>query len=87
MKRQKATLTDLYDLNVRYHATQRVKDKQGNFGTRYILSKELTSEQKALLQAFKNIHFSTCYYKYAPEIVYDTVVIMDKCKSVKGAKV
>ena len=79
MKRQKATLMDLYDLDVQYHASQRVKDKKGNLGTRYILSKALTSEQEGVLQAFKNIRFSTCYCKYAPEIVYNTVIIMDKC--------
>lgn len=78
MKRQKATLTDLYDLNVQYHAFQRVKDKHGNFGTRYVLSKALTSEQKDFLQTFKNVLFSTCYYKYAPEQVYNTIIIMDK---------
>lgn len=81
MRRQKATLMDLYDLNVQYHATQRVKDKEGRRGTRYVLSAPLTSDQKDILQAFKNVYISTCFYRYAPEIVYDTIIIMDKCKA------
>ena len=79
MKRQKMNFYDLIDMNINYHDFQQVHDNAGNKGTRYILSNMLTDEQIAKINSFKNTIISTCQYRYAPEIKYQTLIILDKC--------
>ena len=62
-----------------YHDFHRVKDVDGNKGFRYILNKPLTDERRNQLYAFSNVRISSCVHKYAPEIRYDTVILLDKC--------
>ena len=82
MKRQKMNFSDLVNMNIEYHAFQRVHDTMGNRGTRYVLSKPLTAEQIEIINNFKNTVVSSCKYRYAPEIQYSTLIILDKCKKV-----
>ena len=83
MKRQKAQLSDLIQNNIYYHAFSRVKDKNGCFGWRYVLDNALSDEQKNNLLKYKNVVFGNCYYKYNPQLKYNTVIVFDKC--IKGA--
>lgn len=70
---------DLYNIGVEWFKTTRViYQPNGARGTRYILDKELTTEQINYLSQFQNVILSTCYYKYAPEIKHKTVLLMDK---------
>lgn len=78
MKRIKARFSDLIDLDIEYHAFQRVKRCDGVTGTRFVLSKPLSDTQRKKLSAFRNIVFSSCAHKYAPEIRYETLIILDK---------
>jgi hypothetical protein len=34
---------------------------------------------KNALKGYKNIIYSNCYYKYAPQIKYHTLILLDKC--------
>lgn len=78
MKRQKMQLFDIIALGIDYHAFQRVKDRNGNRGTRYILSTQLTPEQIAAVNRFKNTVISSAMQRYAPEIKYQTIIILDR---------
>ena len=46
---------------------------------RYVLDRntiDFDGLKKALKKAFrKNVEFSTCYYRYAPEIVHNTIIL------------
>ena len=79
MKRIKANFSDIINNNIEYHAHGRVKNVDGLRGTRFILSKELTQIQREYFGQFQNILIGTCYYKYAPEIQHDTIIIFDNC--------
>ena len=79
MRRLKASLIDIINNDIKYFASQRVKNANGVKGTRFILDAPLTEAQKSALKGYKNIIYSNCYYKYAPEIKYNTLIILDKC--------
>lgn len=78
MKRQKAYFGDIIDLEIEYHGFQNVKTKNGLKGIRYILSNALTEKQKSVLAKFKNVIFSSCYFKYDSSIRYNTIILTDK---------
>jgi hypothetical protein len=81
-RKRKMTMSDLYNLRVDWHASQRCKNPAtGNKATRFILSKSLTDEQKKTILAFKNtvVFDNVASDQYAPEITYSTVLLYDKC--------
>ena len=79
MKRQKAYFIDLIKQGVIYFNYCDFKDKKNAVtGTRYTLEKPLTSEQKNYFKKFKNVYFGTCFYRYAPEQKFDTIILPDK---------
>lgn len=81
MRRRKCYVCDLCALGIVYFASQRVKDPEtGERGTRYVLDKPLTWNQRTALMNYKNVLTSTCYARYAPEIRHDTVILFDKCR-------
>lgn len=65
-----------------YHNFSRVKGDNGS-GYRYTLSKPLTDEQKDYLSKYSNVDFGTAQYKYAPEIKYSTVILLDRMNKVE----
>lgn len=79
MKRIKANATDLYNLGIDYHAFQSVKRADGTTGTRFVLDKPLTQDQRNALEKFRNVIFSSCSLRYAPEIQYETIILTEKC--------
>lgn len=81
-KRLKMNFWDFDKIGQCYHDFQRVSDNKGNEGYRYTLGKKLTQEQIDIIKSYKNTIISSCQHKYAPEIKYDTVIILDKC--IKG---
>lgn len=83
-KRKIATIYDLDAVGMQYFAFSRVRDKAtGERGYRYILDKPVTDAQRQALAWAENIVWGTAQYRYAPEIVHDTVILLDHCK--KGA--
>lgn len=80
MKR-KLDIFDLYDMGIEYHDFQRVtKRDTKEKGYRYTLSKPLTDSQREQVMRYKNVILGgSCHYKYAPEIRYETLILMDKC--------
>lgn len=83
MKRIKANVSDLYNLGIDYHAFQRVKRADGTTGTRFVLDKPLTPDQRDALSKFRNVVFSSCSLRYAPEIRYKTIILTDKCINIQ----
>ena len=79
MRRIKASFIDIISNDIKYFASQRVKSADGVKGIRFILDAPLTETQKSALKGYKNIIYSNCYYKYAPEIKHCTLIILDKC--------
>lgn len=75
--------SDLHKIGADYIDCQRVKNTKGVHGWRYIVEKRLTDEQRELILGFKNTIIGFARYKYAPELVHDTVVILDKCLEVE----
>ena len=65
-----------------YHNFSRVRGDKGS-GYRYTLSKPLTDEQKDYLSKYSNVDFGTAQYKYAPEIKYSTVILLDRMNKVE----
>lgn len=53
-----------------------VTSPTGQKGIRYMLSKPLTSEQKRKLNNYDNVVISYACYKYAPQIKYDTLILL-----------
>ena len=47
------------------------------YAWKYILSKDLSDEQRNYLKSFSNVSIGNAVYKYAPEIKNDTVNIFD----------
>lgn len=84
MSRIKATFFDIINNDIKFFTSQRVKNADGEKGTRFILDAPLTEAQKSALKGYKNIIYSTCYYKYAPELKHNTLIILDKC--IKGVQ-
>ena len=76
MKRKKATCADI----PAYIACQRVRRiSDGLLGWRYVLENSNQDEINTLMNLFKNVTWSTCTYRYAPEIQHYTVTLWDKC--------
>ena len=66
-----------------YASFSKVNGAKG-IGYRYTLANKLTREQHDYLAQYDNIDFGEAQYKYAPEIKYDTVVLLDRMN--KSAK-
>ena len=79
MKRKKMQLSDLIAANINYFAFSRVKNAAGVKGWRYVLEKPLTTEQLEAVKKYNNVILSSCAYRYAPELTYSTIIILDKC--------
>lgn len=77
MKKVKCYPSDLSKNNIFYHAFQRIKTIDNKKGYRYIIDKPLTDETRRELLKFKNVILSSCTLKYAPEIKYDTIILID----------
>lgn len=77
-RRRKAYFSDLMMQNVEYTAFSRVCDSKGNRGTRYVLSEPMAKEVKEYFEKFENVKFGKAHYRYAPEIVHDTLILLDK---------
>lgn len=60
-----------------YTGFARVTGNKGS-GYRYTLSDKLTREQHDYLAQYDNVDFGTAQYRYAPEIKYDTVILLDR---------
>lgn len=80
MRRKKMNHSDLYELGIDYGYSARVKNADGEKGWRYVLDKPLTPEQEKAVRSFKNTIISTATYRYAPEIVHQTIIMLDKCR-------
>lgn len=77
-RRRKAYFSDIVMKNVGFTAFSRVYDTKGNRGTRYVLSEPMAKEAKAYFEEFENVKFGKVRLRYAPEIVYDTLILLDK---------
>lgn len=77
-RRRKAYFSDLMMKNVEYTAFSRVRDAKGNRGTRYVLSEPMSKEAREYFEKFENVKFGKAHYRYAPEIVHDTLILLDK---------
>lgn len=78
-RRIKLNMYDLYDMGIDWFESHRVHDKDNNYGTRFVLDKQLSSNQLDTINNYKNVIISECYYRYAPEIKHTTIILMDKC--------
>lgn len=78
-KKVKLYMQDLYNMGIDWSESQRVVNAKGTKGYRYILTKKLTDTQKSEIIRYKNVIISSCQYKYAKEITYDTIILLDKC--------
>ena len=78
--RIKLNMYDLYEMGIDWFESHRVYDKKNNnYGTRFVLDKQLTSNQLEKINNYKNVVISDCQYRYAPEIKHTTIILMDKC--------
>ena len=68
-----------------YHAFSRVRNAEES-GYRYTLSNKLTKEQEDYLKKFDNVRLGSAQYKYAPEITYSTVILIDRHNKPKELK-
>ena len=76
MRRKKATCADIPTYIV-YQRVRRTSD--GLRGWRYVLENASRDEINTLTNLFRNVTWSTCTYRYAPEIQHYTVTLWDKC--------
>ena len=74
--KNKLTFSKMIEMGIEYFDFQNVS-KGEKTGTRYILAKPLTTLQRAKFQEYSNVIISSCSYKYAPEITYDTIILLD----------
>lgn len=74
--KNKLTFSKMIEMGIEYFDFQDVSNGEKT-GTRYILDKPLTTSQRAKLQECSNVIISSCSYKYAPEITYDTIIVLD----------
>lgn len=79
--RSKMDLRDFESLGVSFIDCSRVRDKKGNRGWRYLMEKRLTEPQRTAVERFQNTIIGTARYRHAPEIVRDTIIIMDQTRS------
>lgn len=77
-RRRKAYFSDIATQCIGFSAFQRITDSHGNKGTRYVLTEPLTKEKQAYFTKFENVRFGKAQYRYAPEIVHDTLILLDK---------
>lgn len=76
LKKKKATCADI----PAYITCQRVRRvSDGLRGWRYVLENSNQDEINTLMNLFKNVTWSTCTYRYAPEIQHYTITLWDKC--------
>ena len=75
----------LENIGNEYHSFSRVKNDKES-GYRYILSNKLTKEQEDYLKGFENVRLGDAQLKYAPEIKYPTVIIIDRHNKSKDIK-
>lgn len=68
-----------------YTGFAKVTGNKGS-GYRYTLSSKLTREQHDYLAQYDNVDFGTAQYKYAPEIKYDTVILLDRMSKTSPMK-
>ena len=68
-----------------YHAFSKVSGEMGS-GYRYTLSNKLTQEQKDYLAQYSNVRIGDAKYKYAPEIKYDTVILLNRMPKTNPVK-
>ena len=78
-RRIKLNMYDLYEMGIDWFESHRVHDRYNNYGTRFVLDKQLTSNQLDTINNYKNVIINECYYRYAPEIKHTTIILMDKC--------
>lgn len=91
MKKKKLEFFPFVDLleenNNAYFNFNRIKyfNKAKNktyYGYRYTLEKPIDIN---LFNCYNNVIFKSCFYKYAPELEYQTIIIFDnKLETVKG---
>lgn len=75
----------LDSINNGYTKFSKVKNDKG-VGYRYNLKNKLTREQHSYLEQYDNVFFGEAQYKYAPEIKYDTVILLDKMNKIEESK-
>ena len=68
-----------------YTGISKVKNNKG-VGYRYNLKNKLTREQHSYLEQYDNVFFGEAQYKYAPEIKYDTVILLDRMNKIEESK-
>ena len=66
-----------HDIGTDFFRYEFVKDSQGRTGVRYFVE-NLTQAQRETLSGFGNVVLSKATSRYAPEIQYDTVILLDK---------
>ena len=69
-----------------YTGFAKVTGNKGS-GYRYTLSNKLTREQHDYWAQYDNVEFGTAQYRYAPEIKYDTVILLNRMPKVEESKV
>ena len=77
----KLNMYDIYDLGLVWFGSERVKYTINNkvvYGTRYLLDKPINEKQLEFINNFKNVLLGNAIYKYANEIKYQTITLMDK---------
>ena len=79
----KIQLSDFEAAGIHYIHFERVRNAKGDRGWRYVIEKDLTEAQKNFVLSFKNTILGTAQYRFAPEIIHDTVIVMDLCKGVR----
>ena len=73
-----------------YHTFNRVsKTENGKkyTGYRYTLTNPLTDEQSAELSQYSNVEFGKAQYRFAPEINYATIILIDRVETVREKQV
>lgn len=76
-KRRKFRYEWFHDIGTDFFRYEFVKDSQGRTGVRYFVE-NLTQAQRDVLAGFGNVILSKATSRYAPEIQYDTVILLDK---------
>ena len=77
MKRRKLYhFRDLINDKIMFFDFMSVKDANGNRGTRFLLSDQLTEKQKEKLNKYDNVIISSAAYKYAPEIRHNSIILL-----------
>lgn len=70
---------------VRFYNTAK---NRNYYGYCYLIQLPLTMSQRVELEKYSNVELSTAQYKYAPELKYDTVIIMNNTiNTVKGVRI